>query len=130
MPRAFDTLTMVQKHISLTIKHGPRMSVRMEKYITPVTAARFLWTNMKSLIIGIMLVLAVVVSPAVPVITATAQTATTTPPAQQPTNDGVLILGSSQISTDFGSTYIVGEVRNNLSDVVEYVQLERYLPFL
>jgi hypothetical protein len=41
----------------------------------------------------------------------------TTPPAQQPTNDGVLILGSSQISTDFGSTYIVGEVRNNLSDV-------------
>jgi hypothetical protein len=47
----------------------------------------------------------------------------TTPPAQEPTNDGVLILGSSQISTDFGSTYIVGEVRNNLSDVVEYVQI-------
>lgn len=89
----------------------------------PVTAARFLWTNMKSLIIGIMLVLAVVISPAVPVITTTAQTATTTPPAQQPTNDDVLILGSSQISTDFGSTYIVGEVRNNLSDVVEYVQI-------
>jgi hypothetical protein len=47
----------------------------------------------------------------------------TTPPAQEPTNDGVLILGSSQISTDFGSTYIVGEVRNNLSDIVEYVQI-------
>lgn len=95
----------------------------MELYTTPITAARCLWTNMKPLIIGIMLVLAVVVTPAVPVITATAQTATTTPPAQQPTNDGVLILGSSQTSTDFGSTYIVGEVRNNLSDVVEYVQI-------
>jgi len=42
---------------------------------------------------------------------------------QQPARDGVSILGSSQISTEFGSTYIVGEVRNNLSDVVNYVQI-------
>jgi hypothetical protein len=42
---------------------------------------------------------------------------------QQPTSDGVSILSSSRIGTDFGSTYIVGEVRNDLSDVVKYVQI-------
>ena len=42
---------------------------------------------------------------------------------QEPTGAGVSILSSSQIGTDFGSTYIVGEVRNDLSDVVKFVQI-------
>lgn len=42
---------------------------------------------------------------------------------QQPAGDGVPILSSSQTNTDFGSTYIVGEVRNDLSHLVEYVQI-------
>jgi hypothetical protein len=34
---------------------------------------------------------------------------------------------SSQFRIEFGSTYIVAEVRNNLSDVVEFVQIvERF----
>jgi hypothetical protein len=49
-----------------------------------------------------------------------AQTSTS---QQQPASDGVSILSSSQFSSDFGSTYIVGEVRNNLADVVNYVQI-------
>ena len=36
---------------------------------------------------------------------------------QQPAGDGVSILSSSQTNTAFGSTYIVGEVRNDLSNV-------------
>jgi hypothetical protein len=35
----------------------------------------------------------------------------------------VSILSSSQIRSEFGSTYIVGEVRNDLSDVVQFVQI-------
>ena len=42
---------------------------------------------------------------------------------QQPAGDGVSILSSSQTNTAFGSTYIIGEVRNNLSNVVHYVQI-------
>jgi hypothetical protein len=42
---------------------------------------------------------------------------------QQPEGADVSILSSSQIGTDFGSTYIVGEVRNDLSDVVNFVQI-------
>jgi hypothetical protein len=34
---------------------------------------------------------------------------------QQPAGNGVSILSSSQTKTAFGSTYIVGEVRNDLS---------------
>jgi hypothetical protein len=51
-----------------------------------------------------------------------AQTSTTQKQSQ-PASDGVSILSSSQFSSDFGSTYIVGEVRNNLADVVNYVQI-------
>jgi hypothetical protein len=48
----------------------------------------------------------------------------TTPTTAGSNGDGnVSILSSSQISSEFGSTYIVGEVRNNLSDVVEFVQI-------
>lgn len=42
---------------------------------------------------------------------------------QQPAGSGVSILSSSQTNTDFGSTYIVGEVRNDLSHLVNYVQI-------
>lgn len=42
---------------------------------------------------------------------------------QQPAGNGVSILSSSQTKTAFGSTYIVGEVRNDLSNVVHYVQI-------
>jgi hypothetical protein len=48
------------------------------------------------------------------------------PPATSTTsssNGTVSILSSSQYSTEFGSTYIVGEVRNDLSDVVQFVQI-------
>jgi hypothetical protein len=38
-------------------------------------------------------------------------------------NGNVSILSSSQIRSEFGSTYIVGEVRNDLSDVVQFVQI-------
>ena len=44
-------------------------------------------------------------------------------PATAGSNGNVSILSSSQYSTEFGSTYIVGEVRNDLSDVVQYVQI-------
>jgi hypothetical protein len=50
-----------------------------------------------------------------------AQTAPVSP--QQPPGAGVSILSSSQTNTDFGSTYIVGEVRNDLSQLVNYVQI-------
>jgi len=42
---------------------------------------------------------------------------------QQPAGGGVSILSSSQTNTDFGSTYIVGEVRNDLSHLINYVQI-------
>jgi hypothetical protein len=42
---------------------------------------------------------------------------------QQPAGDGVSILSSSQTNTAFGSTYIVREVRNDLSNVVHSVQI-------
>jgi hypothetical protein len=45
--------------------------------------------------------------------------ATPTPP----TPNGVLILGHSEDGSDFGSLYIVGEVKNNLSSMVNYVQI-------
>lgn len=49
------------------------------------------------------------------------------PPPTTPTtagsNGNVSILSSSQIRSEFGSTYIVGEVRNDLSDVVQFVQI-------
>jgi hypothetical protein len=49
------------------------------------------------------------------------------PPPTTPTTTGgngtISILSSSQYSTEFGSTYIVGEVRNDLSDVVQFVQI-------
>lgn len=45
-----------------------------------------------------------------------AQTTTASP-------DGVLILSHSEAGSDFGSLYIVGEVQNNLSTVVNYVQI-------
>jgi hypothetical protein len=45
------------------------------------------------------------------------------PPPTTGSNGNVSILSSSQYSTEFGSTYIVGEVRNNLSDLVQYVQI-------
>jgi hypothetical protein len=48
-----------------------------------------------------------------------AQTLTT----QQPSGGGISILSSSQINNSFGSVYIVGEVRNDLSDLVEFVQI-------
>jgi plastocyanin len=40
-----------------------------------------------------------------------------------PINNGVPILSSSVIRTDFGYTYVIGEVRNDLSAVVESVQI-------
>ena len=49
--------------------------------------------------------------------------AQTSPSPQQPESAGVSILSSSQIGTGFASTYIVGEVRNDLSDVVNFVQI-------
>lgn len=42
---------------------------------------------------------------------------------QQPADDGVSILSTSQYSSEFGYTYIVGEVRNNLADLVHFVQV-------
>lgn len=45
-----------------------------------------------------------------------AQTATPTP-------NGVLILSHSEAGSDFGNLYVVGEVKNNLSTVVNYVQI-------
>ncbi len=42
---------------------------------------------------------------------------------QQPTGGGVSILSSSQINNSFGSVYIVGEVRNDLSNLVQFVQI-------
>ena len=42
---------------------------------------------------------------------------------QQPASNGVSILSTSQYSSEFGSTYIVGEVRNNLEDLVNFVQI-------
>src|SRR5919106_4933502 len=44
-------------------------------------------------------------------------------PTTSSSNGTVSILSSSQYSTEFGSTYIVGEVRNDLSDVVQFVQI-------
>jgi DNA segregation ATPase FtsK/SpoIIIE-like protein len=49
-----------------------------------------------------------------------AQTPTT---PQQPASNGVSILSTSQYSSEFGYTYIVGEVRNNLEDLVNFVQI-------
>jgi hypothetical protein len=46
-----------------------------------------------------------------------------TTPATAGSNGNVSILSSSQIRSEFGSTYIVGEVRNDLSDVVQFVQI-------
>lgn len=42
---------------------------------------------------------------------------------QQPAGAGVSILSSSQINNSFGSVYIVGEVRNDLSELVQFVQI-------
>jgi hypothetical protein len=42
---------------------------------------------------------------------------------QSDVNNGVSILSSSVIRTQFGSTYIVGEVRNDFPNVVESVQV-------
>jgi hypothetical protein len=44
-------------------------------------------------------------------------------PASPATPNGVLILSHSEAGSDFGSLYIVGEVKNNLSTMVNYVQI-------
>ena len=42
---------------------------------------------------------------------------------QQASGGGISILSSSQINNSFGSVYVVGEVRNDLSDLVQFVQI-------
>ena len=44
-------------------------------------------------------------------------------PTPSPPPNGVLLLSHSEAGSDFGSLYIVGEVKNNLSSMVNYVQI-------
>jgi hypothetical protein len=82
---------------------------------------RFMFTSLIALLMVAILILSIMVNPTV-IIEGQLQQQQSPQELGSDTNRGLLILSSSVI-TDFGSTYVVGEVRNDLPSVVESVQV-------
>jgi hypothetical protein len=79
--------------------------------------------NNNKLIISLPLLLATILTTAAIIHQPALAQITGATPTPSPPPNGVLLLSHSEAGSDFGSLYIVGEVKNNLSSMVNYVQI-------